>query len=116
MIYAILTASLAVNILLLWYISKLLKKFIFISHHLSDLHLATKAFQVFVRSVYGMDSYHGEPIIQELVLRIREMSGEIEEFRDIFEYTLDDEMEEELDAALEEEEEVNEKPLFYESS
>jgi len=70
----------------------------FISASLADLFLTTKAFQIFVNSVYGMDSYHGEPIIQELVLKIQDMSEEIEMFREIFEYNLDYELEEELNA------------------
>jgi len=103
MIY-ILSASVLVNILLGWYIAKILKKFLFVSQNLSDLYLTTKAFQVFVKSLYSMDSYNGEPMIQELVHRIREVGEEMELFRDIFEYTLDDEMEEELVAAEETEE------------
>ncbi len=104
MIYIILSASVLVNILLGWYIAKILKKFLFVSQNLSDLYLTTKAFQVFVKSLYSMDSYNGEPMIQELVHRIREVGEEMELFRDIFEYTLDDEMEEELVAAEETEE------------
>jgi len=98
--------SIIVNILLTWYIVGLLKKFVFISENLSDLFLITKAFQVFVKSLYSMDSYHGEPMIQELVFRIKEMNDEIENFRDIFEPTLDEEIEEELNAAEEEEEAI----------
>ena len=45
-----------------------------------------------------MTSYHGEPIIQELVVKIQEVSEEMENFRGIFEYTLDEELEEELNA------------------
>jgi len=104
MIYIILSASVLVNVLLGWYIAKILKKFLFVSQNLSDLYLTTKAFQVFVKSLYSMDSYNGEPMIQELVHRIREVGEEMELFRDIFEYTLDDEMEEELVAAEETEE------------
>ena len=103
MIY-ILSASVLVNILLGWYIIKILKKFFFVSQNLSDLYLTTKAFQVFVKSLYSMDSYNGEPMIQELVHRIREVGEEMELFRDIFEYTLDDGLEEELDATEEAEE------------
>ena len=103
MIY-ILSASVLVNILLGWYIIKILKKFFFVSQNLSDLYLTTKAFQVFVKSLYSMDSYNGEPMIQELVHRIREVGEEMELFRDIFEYTLDDGLEEELDATEETEE------------
>ena len=103
MIY-ILSASVLVNILLGWYIIKILKKFFFVSQNLSDLYLTTKAFQVFVKSLYSMDSYNGEPMIQELVHRIKEVNEEMELFRDIFEYTLDDGLEEELDATEETEE------------
>ena len=103
MIY-VLSASVLVNILLGWYIVKILKKFFFVSQNLSDLYLTTKAFQVFVKSLYSMDSYNGEPMIQELVHRIKEVSEEMELFRDIFEYTLDDGLEEELDATEETEE------------
>ena len=103
MLYSVIIVSIIVNILLTWYIVGLLKKFVFISENLSDLFLITKAFQVFVKSLYSMDSYHGEPMIQELVFRIKEMNDEIENFRDIFEPTLDEEIEEELNAAEEEE-------------
>jgi len=77
---------------------------VFISQNISDLFLTTKAFKVFINSMYGMESYHGEPMIQELIERIKEIEEEIEDFRDIFEHTLDEELEEELNAAQEEEE------------
>jgi len=95
--------SATVNLLLVWYVAKLLKKFYFISENLADLFLTTKAFQVFVKSMYSMESYHGEPIIRELMERNRDVGTEMERFRGIFEYSLDAEMEEELDAAEEEE-------------
>ena len=100
-----LVASAIINIFLTWYIVGLLKKFIFISENLSDLFLTAKAFQVFIKSLYSMDNYHGEPMIQELVLRIKEVNDEIENFRDIFEPTLDEELEEELEEELNETEE-----------
>lgn len=103
LIYIYLIGSSLLNLFLLWYVVKILRKFIFISETYSDLFLMTKAFQVFVRSLYSMDSYHGEPMVQELILRIKEVVDEIDNFRDIFEHTLDIELEEELDQALEEE-------------
>lgn len=74
----------------------------FISENLSDLFLTTKAFQVFINSIYSMNSYHGEPVIQNLVDRIKDVDAELDRFRDIFEYTLDFELEEELRNAEEE--------------
>ena len=51
-----------------------------------------------------MESYHGEPMIQEMVYRIKQVSDEIEVFRDTFEYTLDEELEDELDDVYQEDE------------
>jgi len=103
MSYVIITVSVLINILLIWYIIALLRKFMFISSSLSDLFLMMRAFQIFIKSLYGMDNYHGEPMIQEMIFRIKEVVTEIENFRDIFEPTLDDELEEELDESEEEE-------------
>tara|TARA_R100000988_G_C3890615_1_gene112630 strand:- start:234 stop:554 length:321 start_codon:yes stop_codon:yes gene_type:complete len=103
-VYLILIGSIILNVLLIWYAGRILRKFIFISENLSDLFLTTKSYEVFVASLYGMNSYHGEPIIQELIVKTREVLTEMEEFRDIFEYTLDQELEEELNATEEIEE------------
>jgi len=112
-IYIVLIISLILNALLGWYISRILQKFMFISDNMSDLFLTTKAFHVFVKNMYSMDSFHGEPVIQELVLRIREVNEELSSFREIFEYTIDAELEQELEEALNAEEEEQEKSLFY---
>tara|TARA_R110002020_G_C16296581_1_gene772839 strand:+ start:2031 stop:2372 length:342 start_codon:yes stop_codon:yes gene_type:complete len=99
-VYAIIVISLAVNVFLGWYLVKILKKFIFISETIADLYLTAKAFQVFVKSMYSMDSYHGEPLIQELIERLKELGDEIENFREVFEHTLDEEIERELEEEL----------------
>jgi len=112
-IYIVLIISLAVNVFLGWYASRILQKFVFISDNISDLFLTTKAFHVFVKNMYSMDSFHGEPIIQELVLRIKEVNEEMSNFREIFEYTIDAELEQELEEALNAEEEEQEKLLLY---
>jgi len=103
-IYITLTISVLLNGLLFWYVARLLKKFLFISENLSDLYLTTKAFAVFIESLFAMDSYHGEPMIQELMHRVQEVSKEMEKFRDTFEYTLDAQLEEELNGTNEEKE------------
>jgi hypothetical protein len=105
----------SVNALLGWYTAKLLRKFVFISQNMSDLVLTVKSFRVFIKNLYSMDSYHGEPMIQEMIQRIGLVSIEIENFRDIFEHTIDQEIEEELDEAEEEASSQKKEPLFYES-
>lgn len=90
------------NVLLGWYIVKILRKFLFISENLSDLYLTTRAFQIFIKTLYSMDSFSGEPMIEEMILRIKDVGEEMENFRNIFEGALDAELEEELNAAEEE--------------
>ena len=88
--------SFLVNTLLIWYVIRLLQKLLFISENITDLFIVTKGFENFAKSLYSMDSYNGEPLIQELIYRIKGVTNEIEVFRDTFEYTLDEETEEEL--------------------
>ena len=101
-LYVIVSISAILNGLLVWYLIKLLRKFLFISETIADLYLTARAFQIFAKSMYSMDTYHGEPMIQELIVRMKEVNLEIENFRDVFEYALDTEIEEELNAAEEE--------------
>jgi hypothetical protein len=88
--------SFVVNIFLIWYVVRLLQKLVFISENIAALFIVTKDFEIFAKSLYSMDSYSGEPLIQEMIYRIKGVTNEIEVFRDTFEYTLDDEEEEEL--------------------
>ena len=101
-LYLLFAISITLNVCLIWYAAKLLKKFVFISENLADLFLTNTAFKHFLESMYGMDKYHGEPMIQELMERIHGVLEEMENFRGIFEYGLDEELEEELNAAQEE--------------
>jgi len=101
-LHLFLIMSVLLNGALIWYAIKILKKFMFISQNISDLFLTTKAFQVFITSLFGMENYHGEPMIEELLFKIRQVNEEIDMFREIFQYTLDEELEEELNAAAEE--------------
>lgn len=102
MIYIIVTMSSILNVLLIWYVVKLLQKFIFVSENLSDIYLLFRSYSAFLKSLYGMNSYHGEPMIEELMHRTKSVTTEIEVFREVFEYTLDIELEEELNDIEEE--------------
>ena len=88
--------SILLNVGLVWYLIRMLRKLLFISENLGDLYFTFRSFSIFIKSLYGMNSFHGEPIIQELVERVGLVLEEIEVFREIFEYTLDEELEEEL--------------------
>ena len=71
------------------------------------MFLTFRSFEVFAKSLYNMEMFYGEPIIQELVERSTDVREDVEVFREIFEYTLDYEIEMELDDA---ETEIEENP------
>tara|TARA_R110002060_G_scaffold9237_2_gene13808 strand:+ start:193 stop:552 length:360 start_codon:yes stop_codon:yes gene_type:complete len=109
--------SVVLNGFLIWYTINVLRKLMFVSDNLSDLYLVTQAFLIFAATMYSMDKYHGEPMIQELLYRLKDVKDEVETFREVFQYTLDVELEEELEEQLHgPQEEAQQKPLFYESS
>ena len=58
-LYLLVGVSVVLNGALIWYIIRLLRKFVFISENLADLYLITRAFQVFAKNMYSMDTYHG---------------------------------------------------------
>ena len=100
--------SVVLNIFLIWYLIRLLRKLFYISDNFADLFLAFKSFEAFVKSIYKMEILYGEPVIQELIGRVKIVIEEIEGFRDVFEYTLDEELEEEInDIAKEADEETH---------
>jgi len=94
--------SLIFNVLITWYTVRLLRKLFFISESLGDLFLIFKAYYGFANSLFNMDMFYGEPIIEELVKKTRLVMNELETYRDVFEYTLNTEEEEELDQVIEE--------------
>ncbi len=97
--------AVSLNILLAWYIVRLLRKFLYISENISDLFLTFKSFEAFVKSIYKMEILYGEPVIQDLIDRTKVVIEEIEIFREVFEYTLDEGLEEEIDGISTEAEE-----------
>lgn len=88
--------SVLLNIFLAWYVIRLVHKFYYISESFSDLFLTFKSFEAFVKSIYKMEILYGEPVIQDLIGRTKIVIEEIEIFRDVFEYTLDEDLEEEI--------------------
>jgi len=89
--------SLVINILLIWYISRILSKLLYTADNLGDLYIAFGMFEKFVSSMYEMEMFYGEPILQELIDKTKLLREEIERFEDIYTLTTDiDEIEEEL--------------------
>ena len=85
---------------MVWYITKILSKLLFVSENLGDLFVIFRYFEDFVENLYGMEMFYGEPIIEELMNRARLTTEAIQEFQDIYE--LSDEVVEDIEELAEE--------------
>ena len=92
-----LVSSVILNILLVWYLSKVLSKLLYTSDNIGDLYIAFRMFEDFITSLYDMQMFYGEPIIEELITKTKLVVEELERFEDIYSLTTDIEpLEEEM--------------------
>jgi len=92
-----LASSVILNILLVWYISNVLSKLLYTSDNIGDLYIAFRMFEDFITSLYDMQMFYGEPIIEELITKTKLVVEELERFEDIYSLTTDIEpLEEEM--------------------
>ena len=95
--------SLLLNVLLLWYLRKVLYKLLFISDNISDLLDLMDDFSTHIERVYNMETYYGDEVLQGLVDHSKEIVKAIKEYEGI--YIVTKYVDEEEDYAEEEEEE-----------
>ena len=86
MIYLItaLFISAVLNIFLFWYVIKILSKLLYTSDNLGDLYIALRMYEEYSTSLYQMEMFYGEPVIQELIAKTKLMIEEIKRFEDIY--------------------------------
>jgi len=79
-----LIASVTINLFLIWYLLKVLSKLLYTSDNLGDLYVALRMFEEFTASLYHMEMFYGEPVIQELVKKTSFVREEIQRFEEIY--------------------------------
>lgn len=96
----ILTLSIAINIVLGWYLFRLLKRFLFLSDNLDDLFDQLDGYTLHIENVHSLETFYGEPVLQNLMNHSKEVVDYIDDFRNDFDDTkdvLEDDEEQELD-------------------
>ena len=92
-----LVGSVMLNMFLVWYLAKVLSKLLYTSDNIGDLYITFRMFEAFVASLYEMQMFYGEPIIEELITKTKLVVEELERFEDIYSLTTDIEpLEEEM--------------------
>ncbi len=84
-----LIASVIINIFLAWYLIKVLSKLLYTSDNLGDLYVTLRMFEEFTASLYHMEMFYGEPVIQELIKKTSLVREEIQRFEEIYGLTTD---------------------------
>ena len=84
-----LAASVIINMFLAWYLVKVLSKLLYTSDNLGDLYVTLRMFEEFTASLYHMEMFYGEPVIQELVKKTSFVREEIQRFEEIYGLTTD---------------------------
>ena len=91
----VLVMSLIFNGIMYWYSRKLTQKLAFIYDNVGDVSELIANYRVHLKSVYQMEMFYGEPIIQELIEKTKLLREEIERFESIYNLTTDVELIEE---------------------
>jgi hypothetical protein len=102
MIYALIF-SIVLNVVLIWYIKNILTKLFFVSENIDDLLHTTKEFSEHLTGLYGLETFYGEPVLENLVHHSKLVVEEIKRHHST--YSL---LEEEPDLEEDEEEEEEE--------
>jgi hypothetical protein len=97
MIEVLLAGSIILNILLIWYIIQLVKRFLNISDELENLFVLLEEYSEHVDIVYNLERFYGDTTLENLLRHSKAISGVVGDFRAIYDvnYTPEEEDKEE---------------------
>ena len=79
-----LVLSVCVNVLLLWYIRKMLKQLLGVSDNMGNLVEDLALYQNHIQQLYEMEMYYGEPSIKELIVHSKQIIEHVKQFSDVY--------------------------------
>ncbi len=79
--------SVTLNVLLIWYLRKVLEKLMFVSDTIGGLFDSVEAYQTHIQSMYELETYYGEDTLQSLITHTKELYEELEQFEGVYSLT-----------------------------
>ena len=89
MIYVFATISVLINIVFIFYLRGLLKKFIYLSENIDDLFYSLDSYSQHLGALYEMETYYGDESLEKLIQHSKNVLEIVQNFKDI--YTLEEE-------------------------
>tara|TARA_B100000131_G_C17825451_1_gene495443 strand:+ start:79 stop:429 length:351 start_codon:yes stop_codon:yes gene_type:complete len=90
--YGLISLSVLLNVLLIWYIIRLLRNLIELTDEHDRIRTVLLEFSSHLEVVSNMETYYGDNIIENLVKHMKSVSSEIEEYTDMMVLYGDDEV------------------------
>tara|TARA_Y100000592_G_scaffold19004_1_gene29057 strand:- start:39497 stop:39796 length:300 start_codon:yes stop_codon:yes gene_type:complete len=84
-----LIVSVGINVLLVWYIRKMLSKLLYVSDSIGDLLVSAKNFSSHLDGLHEMETYYGDETLGGLIRHSKQVIEDIREFEDIYTLTND---------------------------
>ncbi len=79
-----LVLSFCLNVLLLWYIRRMLKQMLSVSDNMGNLVEDLASYQNHLQQLYEMEMYYGEPSIKNLIVHSRQVIEHVKQFSDVY--------------------------------
>lgn len=73
-----------VLVLLVWYIKVLMKRVTQLAVGIGRLKVIVTKYAMYLEHLHSLDVFNGEPIIQDMIVRTRSVSKEIQDNYDLF--------------------------------
>ena len=81
--------SVSINVLLVWYIRKMLQKLLYVSDSIGDLMVSAKNFSNHLDGIHEMETFYGDETLGGLIRHSKQVIEDIKEFEDIYTLTND---------------------------
>lgn len=86
----LLVVSVLINILLVWYIKKMLKQLLFTSDNIGDLQISMNEFASHLESIHELEMFYGDSTLEGLITHSKEIVKDIKDFEEIYSLTRED--------------------------
>ena len=80
----ILMISLSINIFLVWYLRKLVKKLMFVSENLSDLVQIINNYKKHLKEVYSMEMFYGDETLKFLMSHTNSLLEILKDYENVY--------------------------------